>query len=227
MIILGRGGGIRRKMRGIAPVSRDFIRLLVDKVDDMSYGYSIKGGLSPEEQKQRNKSLISILYLGARRISEIVGRIYKGDVYEGVMTSHFRFDSLEGREVFIMHCRILKKWKRKEDKPRLFEADVIMDMEDHPFIDHIIEWFTHQIKTGEEKYLPLSRSRAWQILHQLDNRIVGPHWFRHMRLTHLAETLSPYQLNERIGFWESIDPAIAYVHGRVGDYLVACERARG
>jgi len=48
-----------------------------------------------------------------------------------------------------------------------------------------------------------------------------------MRLSHLAETLGPYQLNERIGFWENIDPAVAYVHGRVSDYLEACEKARG
>jgi len=45
-------------------------------------------------------------------------------------------------------------------------------------------------------------------------------------LSHLTDTLSPCQLNERIDFWESIDPAVKYVHGRVSDYLEACEKAR-
>jgi hypothetical protein len=221
------GGGIRRKMEGYAPVSRDFIRILVDKVDGIDYGNSMIRDLSPEEQKLRNKALISILYLGARRISEIVGRSYKGDIYEGIKLTDFSFTTLEGREVMFIRCRILKKWRRKEDKPKLFEADVILDMKDAPFISHILAWLDHQKEKGEEKYMVINRSRAYQILHQIDSRIVGPHWFRHMRLTHLAEHLNPYQLKQRIGFWESIDPAVAYVHGRVGDYLEAVEYARG
>ena len=225
---LGRvGGGRRRSMEGTAPVSRDYIRMLVDKVDSVNYGFSIKGGLSPTEQKLRNKALISLLYLSARRISEIVGRAYKGFTYEGVKISNFRTDKLEGRNVLIMSCLILKKWRKKTDEPRIVRGDVIMDMEDQPFIDWILTWLERQKRLEEEKYMPISRSRAYQILQQIDSRIVGPHWFRHMRLSHLAETLNPYQLKERIGFWENIDPAVAYVHGRVSDYLEACEKARG
>jgi hypothetical protein len=216
----------RRSMEGMAPVSRDFIRFLVDKVDTIEYGHSIIGGLSPAEQQQRNKSLISLLYLSARRISEIVGRKYKGFVHEGVKLKDFREDTLEGRDVLIMNCLILKKWKRKADEPKIVRKDVIMDMSDEPFIEHILSWREHQQELGKEKLVPMTRSRAYQILQQIDPRIVGPHWFRHMRLSHLAETLNPFQLNERIGFWERIDPAVAYVHGRVGDYLEACEKAR-
>ncbi|NIO37995.1 hypothetical protein GTO27_09875 [Candidatus Bathyarchaeota archaeon] len=217
----------RRSMEGMAPVSRDFIRLLVDKVDTVKYGHSVIGGLSPAEQQQRNKALISLLYLSARRISEIVGRTYKGFIYEGVKLKDFRLDTLEGREVLIMNCLILKKWRRKADEPKIMRRDVIIDMEDSPFIEHIQAWREHQQESRKEKFMSITRSRAYQILQQIDQRIVGPHWFRHMRLSHLAETLNPFQLNERIGFWERIDPAVAYVHGRVSDYLEACENARG
>jgi hypothetical protein len=175
---------------------------------------------------EQNKSLISLLYLSARRISEIVGRKYKGFIYEGVKLKDFREDTLESRDVLIMNCLILKKWHRKTDEPKIIRKDVIMDMGDAPFIEHILTWREHQQEAAKEKFMPITRSRAYQILQQIDQRIVGPHWFRHMRLSHLAETLSPYQLNERIGFWESIDPAVAYVHGRVSDYLEACEKAR-
>ncbi len=204
----------------------DIWRLLVDKVDTIEYGNSIIGGLSPIEQQQRNKSLISLLYLSARRISEIVGRKYKGFIYEGVKLRDFREDTLEGRDVLIMNCLILKKWRRKVDEPKIVRKDVIMDMEDSPFIEHVQAWRDHQQNAGKEKLMPITRSRAYQILQQIDQRIVGPHWFRHMRLSHLAETLNPFQLNQRIGFWERIDPAVAYVHGRVSDYLEACEHAR-
>jgi len=167
-----------------------------------------------------------LLYLSARRISEIVGRRYKGFTSEGVLIKDFREDTLEGKEVLIMNCLILKKWKRKEDEPRIVRKDVIMDMSDAPFIEYIQAWRDHKEEKGKVKFMCITRSRAYQILKQIEPRIVGPHWFRHMRLSHLAETLSPYQLNERIGFWESIDPAMAYIHGRVGEYLEACEKAR-
>ena len=51
------GGGKRRGMEFVAPVSRDYIRMLVDKFDTIQYGESIRGGLSPEEQRLRNKAL--------------------------------------------------------------------------------------------------------------------------------------------------------------------------
>jgi len=199
----------------------------VDKFDVLKYGYSIKGGLSEKQQRQRNKALVSLLYLSARRVSEIVGRSYKGDVYDGVIVKNFRFGKLEGVDVLIMNCRILKKWKQKVDTARGVYADVIMDIADDPFISHVLDWLDHQKADGTDvKYMPISRSRVYQILQKLDPRIVGPHWFRHQRLSHLAEYLNPYQLKERIGFWEKIDPAVAYVHGRVSQYLEAIKNAR-
>jgi len=216
----------RRSMKRTAPVSRDYIRLLLNKFDTIEYGQSIRTGMPPEKQRERNKVLLSILYLSARRISEIVGRKYKGFTCKGVFIKDFREDKLEGNEVLIMNCRILKKWKKKTDEPNIVRGDIIMDMQDTPFIDHITSWLEYKKKIGEEKFLSISQCRAWTIFKQLDSRIVGSHWFRHMRLSHLAETLNPYELNEQIGFWESLDPAIAYVHGRVSDYLDACEKAR-
>jgi integrase len=210
-----------------APVSRDFMRILIERIDRMEYGPSIRGGLTPDEQRARNKALISILYLSARRISEIVGREYKGDIHRGVLTRDFSKSTMEGRDVLIVRCRILKKWNRKTDEPRLVEADIIIPMAEQPFVQHVLAWLQHQRKAGVEKYMPMCRQRAYQILQQVDPRIVGPHWFRHQRLSHLAEHLSPYELNERIGFWQSIDPAVSYVHGRVSAYLDACDRVRG
>lgn len=223
----------RRSMKGIAPVSRDYIEGIVEKVDNMNYGHPFAfGDCTPEEQKMRNKALVSLLYLSARRISEIVGRTYKGYTYEGVKVKDFREGTIKGKDVLIMSCEIIKKWRAVEKgsverKPLGQKRDVVMLMDEEPFITHILTWLDHQSKYGDEtKYMQISSTRAYQILHDLDPQIIGNHWFRHMRLTHLAETLNPYQLTEQIGFWEKIDPSMAYIHGRAEDYFEACRKAR-
>lgn len=225
--------GRRRSMEGTAPVSRNHIKYLVRKIDGMNYGMPFaRGDCSPSEQKLRNKALASLLYLSARRISEIVGRTYKGYTYEGVLVRDFREEEYEGEEVLIMNCEILKKWRQievgsTERKPLEKRYDVVMLMDEEPFMTHILAWLDHQKRYGEEtKYMPISSTRAYQILQQLDPQIVGNHWFRHMRLTHLAESLNPYQLAQKIGFWEGIEPSMAYIHGRAKDYYEACRKAR-
>jgi len=225
--------GRRRSMEGTAPVSRGHIEHLVKKIDSMNYGIPFAyGDCSPEEQKMRNKALISLLYLSARRISEIVGRTYKGYTYEGVLVEDFREEEYEGEEVLIMNCEILKKWRKIEEgsderKPLAKRYDVIMLIDEEPFMTHILDWLDHQKRYGKNtKYMPISSTRAYQILRELDPQIIGNHWFRHMRLTHLAETLNPYQLTQKIGFWEGIEPSMAYIHGRAKDYYEACRKAR-
>ena len=223
-------------MEGVAPVSRDYIIELLKRVDQQQYGWQVSGSpnckrrLSPEEQKMRNKALISLLYLSARRISEILGRVHvtkDGKILEwdGVRVKDFSRRKQKTRdgqtvEVLVMRCQILKKKKEKR-------KDVVMRLDDKPFASHIVRWLQHvEEKWGRNaKVFEISPERCLQILKQLDPNI-NNHWFRHMRLSHLAEFLSPYQLNERIAFWSSLTPALTYVHSRVSDYLEAVEKAK-
>ena len=101
-----------------------------------------------------------------------------------------------------------------------------MSMDDEPFMSCVLAWINYLKTTkGEEaKIFTINRSRCFQILKQLDPKI-NDHFFRHMKLSHLAEYLDPFQLTERIGFWESTSPAVSYVHGRVSDYLKALEKS--
>lgn len=210
------------------PVSFSYIERLIMKVDRQNYGYSIKKGLSGEEQKLRNKALIVLLYYSARRISEIVGRVLKlddgtYDVWEGVKVKDFRFDTLSKRDVIIMNVRILKKGKAKKQSIRKDFREVAMCL-DWPRMNYFISWFEQQKALGPEtKLFDLNRHRAYQILTELD-RNVWNHWLRHQRLSHMADSLSPFELNERLGFWSRLDPAISYVHGRVQKYLEAGDR---
>lgn len=227
------GGGKRRSMKRRAPISRGYIVGLLTKIDEIPYGYSVKKGLSAQDQRIRNKAVVSYFYESARRVSEIVGRkiinIDTGEIideWRGTYLSDIRYDTLSGTRVMIVNCRILKKGSLKHGIREEY-ADVILDTREEPFISHIEEWINYQRSNNQEKLFPLSRTGVYQILQRIDPLIVGPHWFRHQRLSHLAEALSPYQLTERIGFWTTIEPAVSYVHGRVEDYLSACERARG
>ena len=219
--LVSKGGYKRRSTYGMIPVSFEYIRNLVKKVDQTRYDSTLK---------LRNKALIVLLYYSARRISELVGRKLilnddSIDEWPGVCVEDFRFDKREGRDTIIMNVRILKKGRAKKESIKRVFREVVMYC-DWPLMEIFIEWYKHQIYTlgPDTKIFNLSRSRAYQILKELDPRIIGNHWLRHQRLSHMAEFLTPFQLNERLGFWERLDPAISYVHGRIGKYLEAGDK---
>jgi hypothetical protein len=228
---------MKRSMKGSVPVSRGYILHILEKIDTIPYKVRVGGGLTPDVQRIRNKALVSFLYLSARRISEVVGREYPwrkrgtikhihSDTWVGINVDDVRYDTLSNVEVMIVTCRILKKGSLKHGLKKDIEYMVI-PMDDKPFITHITEWIEYQRSVGETKLFPLSRTGVYLILRRIDPSIVGPHWFRHQRLSHLAEYLNPYQLTADVGKWSTIEPSLSYVHGRIGDYLEATRKARG
>lgn len=103
--------------------------------------------------------------------------------------------------MLIMKVKILKKRKKTEKVLQMIRKD-------SPFIEHVLRWIEHQKKKYEKKDVKLfdiCRSRAWQILKELDPDIFN-HWLRHQRLSHYAEFMSPYELRARVDFWETIQP---------------------
>lgn len=204
----------------MVPVSFDYIKALVRKADKTKY---------PAYMKVRNKALIVLLYYSARRISEVLGRklvLEDGsvDTWPGLKVKDFRFDKRKGRDTMIMHIRILKKGKAKRKSIREVYREVVLYC-DWPLMDLFLDWSKDRSQHGPEtKLFNIGRSRAYQILAELDKRVIGTHWLRHQRLSHMADFLTPYQLNERLGFWESLAPSISYVHGRVGAYLDAGDK---
>ncbi|UCH70396.1 MAG: site-specific integrase [Candidatus Bathyarchaeota archaeon] len=219
--MVSKGGYKRRSMYGTVPVSFQYIQQLVEKVDKTKYNSDLK---------LRNKALIVLLYYSARRISEIVGRTLElkngaVDKWQGVTVKDFRFDTRNGRDIMVMRVRILKKGKAKAGSIRNVYREVIMRC-DWPLMDLFLDWLGMCEEEGlDTKLFDINRTRAYQILKELDKRVVGNHWLRHQRLSHMAEHLNPFELNERIGFWERLDPAISYVHGRIATYLDAGDKA--
>ncbi|RLI00212.1 hypothetical protein DRO19_00135 [Candidatus Bathyarchaeota archaeon] len=208
-----KGGAKRRTTEGLMAVRRNYIEGLISRVDMMDYGFGLKSGLTPKEQKMRNKALIALLYLSARRISEIVGRVKKlpdgsVDVWEGVTLDDFQFGEVENEKIMRMRIRVLKRGRAKNG------LKVVMDHVDIRLLDplskYIIDWLNYCKEKGIRKPFNLTRQRAWQILHELDPNI-WVHWFRHQRLTHLSDVMDPFELQDFAKF-ARIETALNYVH---------------
>ena len=226
----------RRSMEGRAAWSRQDIVDIVEKVGHNTYS-SQGSALTSDEQSLRNKALVSFLYLSARRVSEVVGRhvTYLNpkdvstvvvDEFKGVGLSDIRETVINEVPVLVFNTRILKKGRLKQRGLREMHADTTIDLRDSPFSDYIVAWIAHQRLAGKNVLFDIGRHRVYQILRDADPLIVGPHWFRHQRLTHLAQTLDPYALRN-VAHWSNLNPAMSYVHNNPIDYLAACEAARG
>ena len=226
LIMVSKGGYVRRTAEGLVPIHRNYIQKLIDNVDVTHYDRNLK---------DRNKALIALTYLSGRRISELCGRILKDkisgvvvDVSEGVKRKDFRFDTLDNQPIVIMHCRILKKGRILDPKTRLPKTrlpkvwkDIIMLRQD-PFMKYVLEW-RNKCGTSNAKLFNIKRSRAYQIIHELDAD-VWLHWLRHQRFSHLAKTMNPYQLRE-FAFWSSLEPAMSYIHAEPGATITAIQKA--
>lgn len=227
-----RGGSIRRKTKGLSIEDRSYIHRLIEKVDATKYseGY--------EYLKLRDKALITLLYLSGRRISELVGRVYEYtrgpktsevDVYSGVLLGQIWVGYVKNIKVLKMKCRILKKgsWKKG-----LKEVSATINIHyDDPLTQHVVAWLEYLRNHGykdSDTVFKIKRARAYQIITALDPD-VWPHWLRHQRFSHVAETMDPYDLKE-YAVWESIEPAADYVHrspGRLLDKVRQADRLAG
>jgi len=212
----GKSGKPKRRStwnEDVPVVLRDHIEGLIAKVDSMDYGYSIKGGLTPDEQKMRNKALISVFYLTGRRISEIVGRIFRYDdgrvdVWRGVFIHDFSVEHLDGEPFLRMRYRVLKRGTQKTSlKVVMSYCDI--NLQD-PLTEHIRQWLLHLGKHHRGKVFNLTRQRALTIMTELDPD-VWLHWFRHQRVSHVASVMNPYQLGEW-GRFARLETSLHYVH---------------
>ena len=225
-MVLMMPGAKRRSTKELPAVSRSYIENLINKVDQTTYGESIQPGLSPAEQRMRNKALIVLLYLSARRISEIVGRVYKypngeEDRWVGVAPDDLEEATVENLRVLRMHVRILKRGTKAKTL-KLVMRPVDMRIED-PLMPHLLKWLKFAKEHRYQRAFPISRGRAWQIMNELDPNIWN-HWFRHQRITHLSSTMSPFELKAFAKF-AKMETALDYIHESPARILRKTEEA--
>ena len=176
------GGGIRGKTDDMEVVSLDYIIRLCRKTRDT-----------------RLSCLMSLLYLTARRISEVL---------------HLKKKDLVWTERFLsFKTQILKR----PDQPTQTIRIPLNSPSVKPFIP-FIQAHTRKLLDNDHlfhgrlknKRKPIDRSTVWRQLNKLDPAI-NAHWFRHQRISHLSKTMSALDLQKFIK-WKGLNIAIHYVH---------------
>jgi integrase len=147
-------------------------------------------------KRHRDRALIVLLYLIGPRISEALSLRRKDFVIDN-----------ERQELRIV-LPILKRSKKKFT-PFVAEHTITLSFKT-PFIETLLAWV--QKFQPDDLVFNITRIRAWQIIKEL-NPSLYLHFFRHSRLTKLAEAGgTPFELMSWAG-WSSPRPAVRYVSG--------------
>lgn len=149
----------------------------------------------------RDKAFICFLYLTGARISEIVRQIRRFQV---------EFTKIEGKSFIMVHNVITLK-RRKE-----IYRDIPIPVNDFetPFLEPVIEYLRH---IPSNRFLfDFSRFNGYRIIRE--KTYLFPHYFRHLRLTHLV---TEYGFSERdLTFftgWADGRQATTYTHLNLKD----------
>jgi len=222
-----------RRKAEIAPITRGEIRKNIERIQGPRY---------PEKKILMYRSLFALAFIAARRISELVGRVYaenkttgfrrdfaKGpkqpenwtilDVYKGIMTDDFKFVTIAGKSLLSVRFQVLKKYVQDE-KTGKTKMKKIIERVDVP-VDFFVEEFVMPwVKLMQNKAeIENTNLKVYSIGRSRAFQVITEfcpnlwtHYFRHQRLTHLASVLNPFELKDNYGKWSSLDPAVFYVH---------------
>jgi len=151
---------------------------------------------------ERHRVLLTLMYLTAGRVSEIVEDLKKGDIF---------FTERKERKVMLIDMPNKKHKKRKRK-----EIPIPLDREDEGFFAQIIINYLRFL-SDEDVLFGFSRQRAWQITQKYG---FNPHFLRHIRLTHLVvyHDFNEFLLAKFAG-WTDTRPAKHYMELRWTDIL--------
>lgn len=181
--------------------------------------------------KLRNQALISMLYLTASRVEEIVGfvnQITRETIMPPLKVGQVRWDNFDGEEFMIIdNVPTLKRKLKgkdaygKEIKRIPTRTIGVLVRDEKVMVDYIkAHW---KIVSATESILPditrpmfkMSYQNAWRISSsiELPNRKAFNHYWRHLRLSHLASDygFTDMQLQQYVN-WANTNMATKYVH---------------
>lgn len=157
----------------------------IEDIKDMLLGI-------PEE---RVRALVSILYLTAGRLEEVMA------------LKPSNIERIEQEDKVII---LVKNMKNEKNKKRPFkDIPIILEKEGNIY-QHIVDYIKNNNIGLDNRLFPFSSRRAEQLLAQHLN--INPHFFRHIRLTHLASIYRfPDQALKTYAGWTTSIPAQYYI----------------
>ncbi len=175
------------------------------------------------DKRLMKQALVSFLYLTAARVEEVVGMINhklstKGKrVYtvEPVKKNQLSFKELDDEDYLVIERMPVLKRRTKDGRPPRRNVPIYVN-NDKEFIEYIQRYI--QDKDREGILFNMTYQRAWQISNEiiLDNFKKDKgfnHYWRHLRLTHLAEDygFQDLDLQQYVG-WANTLMASKYTH---------------
>ena len=172
---------------------------LIKKIED------IQGLFFP--RIMRDRALICVLYLTGGRVGEVVRKGFLGTGKDGLCKEDINTLSRNKRKFRIFDLRNLKSEKRKRKELPVAEDDPL----NAKMLEYVDQYMENLLPT--EPLFPISIRRAQEIVKKHMGQDISPHYFRHMRMTHLARDkgLNEWELATYAG-WDSTSSAKSYVH---------------
>lgn len=167
-------------------------------------------GMAETIGKDRDRALVIMTYLTAGRIREVIRR----DERPSIKKSDFKIVKEEGRDILLINMRNQKNKDRKRK-----DIPVPLDLKENALFWNMLTDYLNSLSEDEELF-PITYQTAYEILTEKYDINFNPHWFRHVRLTHLVVVYGykEFQLVRYAG-WSDSRPAKRYVEMTWKDLL--------
>lgn len=165
-------------------------------------------GMAETIDKDRDRALFILVYLTGGRIKEIIRKEEKPSIKK----NDLEIRNVDGREVLLINIRNEKNRKKKRK-----ELPVPLDRKENQLFWNLLIPYLN-VLSGDDELFPISYQTAYEIIDKISGW--NPHWFRHLRATHLVTVYkyTAHQLMLYMG-WSDLRPAKHYSELRWEDLL--------
>lgn len=180
-------------------------------------------GIAQAIEDKRKRALFVLSYLTAGRCQELVRykgydmingkKVFNGERRPSIKKSDLEIEERGGRKILVINLR------NEKNKDRLRkEVPVPLDLKENIIFYNMLVPYLNTLGNYDELF-PIGYNRAYEIITSLGKKW-NPHWFRHLRLTHLV-TIYKYREHQLMMYagWSDSRPAKRYLEMNWEDLL--------